>query len=200
MERPDGWDYVGLGSRRRSLPLPSIGGAAQLANAATALAVLEAAEPGLLVPDEAVCAGLANARLDGRFQVVGERPQWVLDVAHNPDAARVLAEGLAALRRADRTIAVCGILADKDVEGIAAPLGDAVDAWIAAGLRGPRAQPVQALAARLQAVTGSAVTTAVDVAAACDAARGMARPGDRIVVFGSFQTVGPALQWLGIPA
>lgn len=200
VERPDGWDYVGLGSRRRGLPLPGIVGAAQLANAATALAVLESAEPGVLVPDEAVCAGLAQARLAGRFQVVGEKPEWVLDVAHNPDAARVLADGLAARRQPDRTIAVCGILADKDVEGIAAALGGVVNVWIAAGLHGPRAQSPQVLAARLQAVTAATVTPAADVAAGCDAARRIARPGDRVVVFGSFQTVGPALAWLGLPA
>lgn len=200
VERPDGWDYIGLGSRRGGLPLPALGGAAQLANAATALAVLEAAEPGLLVPDEAVRAGLIRARLAGRFQVFGTDPEWVLDVAHNPDAARVLAEGLAARRPARRTIAVCGILADKDVEGIAAALGAAVDTWIAAGLQGPRAQAPAALAARLHAATGAAVTVAADVVSACEAARGMARAGDRIVVFGSFQTVGPALSWLDLPA
>ena len=199
VERPDGWDYVGLGSRRGSLPLPAIDGAAQLANAATALAVLEAAEPGLLVPDEAVRVGLATARLAGRFQVVDGDPQWVLDVAHNPDAARVLAEGLAARRAAGRTIAVCGILADKDVPGIATALSAAVDIWIAAGLQGARAQVPQDLATRLQAATGASVTTAADVVSACEAARDMARPGDRIVVFGSFQTVGPALTWLGLP-
>ncbi len=200
VERPDGWDYVGLGSRRGGLPLPALGGSAQLANAATALAVLQAAEPGVLVPDEAVRTGLTGARLAGRFQVVGERPEWVLDVAHNPDAARVLAVGLAARRRADRTIAVCGILADKDVEGIAVALAGSVDTWIAAALHGPRAQAPQALAARLQAVTGATATPAAGVAEACDQARGMAGPGDRIVVFGSFQTVGPALTWLGVPA
>ena len=117
VERADGWDYVGFGSRRRELPLPALAGAAQLGNAAVALALLEAVEPRLLVPDEAVRAGLAGAWLPGRFQVVPGSPEWILDVAHNPHAAHSLAESLDSRPCAGRTVAVCGILGDKDIEG-----------------------------------------------------------------------------------
>jgi len=123
VERADGWDYVGFGSRRRELPLPALAGASQLGNAAAALAVLESVEPALLVPDEAVRTGLRTVRLAGRFQVIPGQPEWILDVAHNAEAAASLAASLAARPHAGRTVAVCGILADKDVEAIVAAAG-----------------------------------------------------------------------------
>lgn len=200
VERGDGWDYVGFGSRRRELPLPALPGSSQLGNAAVALALLEAVEPRLLVPDEAVRAGLAGARLPGRFQVLPGRPEWILDVAHNPDAGRSLAASLAARLCRGRTIAVCGVLADKDAAGIAAALVGVVDRWIAVGLEGPRALPPADLARRLAAGGAHPVVTAPDVAAGIKLARRESAPEDRIVVFGSFLAVGPALVALGAAA
>jgi len=197
VERVDGWDYIGFGSRRRELPLPALTGARQLENAATALAVLEAAEPGVLIPDQAVRAGLPRVRLPGRFQVLVGDPEWVLDVAHNPEAAAALAASLAARPRRGRTIAVCGILADKDVEAIVRPLAGRVGRWIAVGLSGPRALPAAELAARIAAASAESVDVAADVAVGCRRARALAAPADRILVFGSFLTVGPALAELG---
>ncbi|HET8691004.1 MAG TPA: bifunctional tetrahydrofolate synthase/dihydrofolate synthase [Steroidobacteraceae bacterium] len=197
VERADGWDYVGFGSRRRELPLPALQGASQLGNAAVALAVLEAVEPRLLVPDEAVRAGLAGVRLPGRFHVLPGAPEWILDVAHNPDAARSLAASLEARPCGGRTIALCGILADKDAAPIAAALADVVDRWIVAGLEGPRALPPAELAYRLSAGGAREVVTAPDIAAGIERARRESAPEDRIVVFGSFLAVGPALRALG---
>ena len=197
VERADGWDYVGLGSRRRELPLPAIAGASQLGNAAVAVAMLEATEPKLLVPDAAVSAGLATARLPGRFQVIAGEPEWILDVAHNAQAAQSLAASLAARPGRGRTIAVCGILGDKDVEAIVAALAPQVGRWIAVGLEGPRALASAELARRIERACGDSVLATANVAAGMAAARSEARPGDRVVVFGSFLTVGPALAWLG---
>jgi dihydrofolate synthase/folylpolyglutamate synthase len=200
VERADGWDYIGVGSRRRELPLPGIGGSTQLANAATALAVLEGAEPAVLVPDEAVRAGLRQVRLAGRFQVIDGDPEWILDVAHNPEAARALAASLAARPVRGHTVAVCGILADKDIEDIVKSLADGIQQWIAVGLAGPRALTAAELARRIAAVAGKAVDEADDVAAGLRQARSAARAGDRVLVFGSFLTVGPALGLLGVSA
>jgi dihydrofolate synthase/folylpolyglutamate synthase len=193
VERGDGWDYVGFGSRRRELPLPALAGSSQLTNAAVALAMLEASEPRLLVPDEAVRTGLSTVRLPGRFQVLAGDPEWILDVAHNPDAARSLAASRAARACRGRTLAVCGILADKDVPGIARALAGEVGRWIAVGLEGPRALAPDALARRLESGGARAVTSEPDVASGIEAAQRECRPGDRVVVFGSFLTVGPAL-------
>jgi dihydrofolate synthase/folylpolyglutamate synthase len=200
VERGDGWDYVGFGSRRRELPLPALCGSSQLGNAAVALAMLEAVEPRLLVPDEAVRAGLSRVSLPGRFQVIPGEPEWILDVAHNPDAARSLAASLAARPSAGRTIAVCGILGDKDVAGIVEAMAGEVESWIAVGLEGPRALAVAELARRIESGGAASVVAAADVAAGLSAARAASRKGDRVVVFGSFLTVGPALALLGAAA
>ncbi len=193
VERSDGWDYVGFGSRRRELPLPALTGASQLGNAAVALAVLESVEPALLVPDEAVRTGLVSVRLPGRFQVLPGPPEWLLDVAHNAEAAESLGASLAARAHAARTIAVCGILADKDVEAIVAALSPQVQRWIAVGLEGPRALPPAELARRIGQAGAASVVAVADVAAGLAQARVECRPGDRVLVFGSFLTVGPAL-------
>jgi dihydrofolate synthase/folylpolyglutamate synthase len=198
VERPDGWDYFSTRARRPNLPLPALRGPVQLGNAATALAMLEAAEPALLVPDDAVRAGLAQVRLAGRFQVVAGPPEWILDVAHNADAARVLAAALAAEPAGGRTRAVCGILGDKDIGAIGAALSGVVDEWIAVRLDGPRALPESELAARLSPAVGRPVGQAPSVAAGCATALARSQPGERIVVFGSFLTVGAALDWLDL--
>jgi dihydrofolate synthase/folylpolyglutamate synthase len=198
VERADGWDYVGFGSRRRELPLPGLAGSAQLGNAAIALALLEAVEPRLLVPDEAVRAGLAGVRLPGRFQVLAGSPEWILDVAHNPQAAEALAASLAARPCAGRTLAVCGILGDKDIDGIVAALHGRIDCWIVVGLDGARALPPAALAERISRAGAETVLAAADVGAGISAARAEMAPADRAIVFGSFLTVGPALALLGV--
>jgi dihydrofolate synthase/folylpolyglutamate synthase len=200
VERADGWDYVGFGSRRRELPLPALLGGMQLGNAATALAVLEAAEPAVLVPDEAVRAGLLAVQLPGRFQVVAGDPEWILDVAHNPDAARALSQALAARPHQGRTIAVCGILGDKDIDAIVRIMAGQVRRWIAVGLEGPRALPPEELARRIADAGGLHVTAAGDVVTGLREARALAGAGDRVLVFGSFLTVGPALGFLGVDA
>jgi dihydrofolate synthase/folylpolyglutamate synthase len=200
VERADGWDYIGVGSRRRELPLPGLAGSAQLANAVTALAVLEGAEPSVLVPDEAVRAGLTQVRLPGRFQVIVGEPEWILDVAHNPDAADALAASLRARPARGRTVAVCGILADKDIEGIVRPLAGCVERWIAVGLSGARTLPAAELARRMDAVTGRTAEVAVDVEDGLRVARALCAAGDRVLVFGTFLTVGPALASLGAEA
>jgi dihydrofolate synthase/folylpolyglutamate synthase len=198
VERADGWDYVGFGSRRRELPLPGLAGSAQLGNAAVALAMLEAVEPRLLVPDQAVRAGLVDVRLPGRFQVLPGAPEWILDVAHNREAAQALAASLAARPCAGRTLAVCGILGDKDIEGIVAALQGRLSRWIAVGLDGPRALPPAALATRIARAGAASVVAVADVGAGIAAARAEMKPEDRAVVFGSFLTVGPALERLGV--
>jgi len=200
VERADGWDYVGFGSRRRELPLPALAGASQLGNAAAALAVLESVEPALLVPDEAVRTGLRTVRLAGRFQVIPGQPEWILDVAHNAEAAASLAASLAARPHAGRTVAVCGILADKDVEAIVAALAPQVSRWIAVGLDGPRALLPAELAHRIRRAGANSVVAVADVAAGLAQARVDCGPGDRAVVFGSFLAVGPALTALGADA
>jgi dihydrofolate synthase / folylpolyglutamate synthase len=190
------WDFdCGLVTLR-DLPTPALAGAPQLANAATALAAICVGGFELALDPGRVGRALRSVRVAGRFQVVPGDVEWVLDVAHNVPAAMVLATNLRQLPKR-RTIAVCGILADKDATGITAMLSADVDTWIPVALTGPRALSRDELARRLP--EGAAVDSHTGgVASACRRARELAQPGDRIVVFGSFLTVGPALEFLGI--
>jgi dihydrofolate synthase/folylpolyglutamate synthase len=172
----------------------------QFDNASAVLCALECLSARLPVTREAIETGLRNVTLPGRFQLVRrEAPvpvDWILDVAHNPAAAQALAGQLVSRPSGGRTIAVCGILGDKDIEGIATALRSSFDRWIIVGLPSARAVPVEALSERLAKMGAHIAKTAETVADGCEAARAMARAGDRIVVFGSFLTVGPALEWL----
>ena len=127
-------------------------------------------------------------------------PEWILDVAHNADAAQALAGSLAAKPVRGATVAVCGILADKDVASIVRSLSGCVGRWIAVGLPGPRALSVDRLARSIAAAGGTPVTIAADVEDGCRQAATAAARGDRVLVFGSFLTVGPALTHLGLAA
>jgi dihydrofolate synthase/folylpolyglutamate synthase len=118
-------------------------------------------------------------------------------VAHNEPAAAVLAAELAARPARGRTIAVLGMLADKDAAAVVQQLRAHVQSWVLCSIGEPRGLSAAQLQARLD--PGLAVVAqAPDVAAGCARAAALAQPGDRVLVCGSFHTVGPALQWLGL--
>jgi dihydrofolate synthase/folylpolyglutamate synthase len=192
-----GWDYRGSRWNLPDLPSPALLGEAQFTNAATALAALEELAARLPVPAQAIVRGLSTVSLVARFQVIETAgPTWILDVAHNPDAAGVLADNLRALPAAGRTLAVCGILADKDAAAVAARLDGRIDEWWLTATAGARGTSGAALAQRMSPNIAAPIHLAADVPAACAAALAAAGARDRIVVFGSFHTVGPALDWL----
>lgn len=189
-----GWDFEFGEFALRGLPRPALAGVHQLGNAAAALAALRCA--GIELDHRNVSEALLGVRLEGRFQRVPVDSEqgtveWIFDVAHNVPAASGLAANLRALPRV-RTIAVCGILGDKDIDGITAVLGAEIDAWILIALDGPRAVPPAELERRLPR-GATTLAHAPDVAEGCRLAREAARPGERVLVFGSFLTVGPAL-------
>jgi len=188
------WTYRGPRLTWPALPLPAMAGAYQLRNAAGALAVLEALHKRLPVSEPAIRQGLSAARVPGRFQCIAQAPEVILDVAHNPEAARALAATLHEQPAAGRTLAVVGMLADKDAAGVFAALSGEIDAWWACTPESPRAQDATALAAILRRqVKGDTVSVQPDVNTALTEARGAAREGDRILVFGSFYTVAAVL-------
>jgi len=199
-ENPDGsWDYRDAAGSMQGLPGPGLDGIAQVGNAAASLAALRALGQRLPLTRSAIERGLQRASLPGRFQRIAASAgfEWVLDVAHNAASARVMAANLKRFRAAGRTIAVCGMLADKDVESVVQILRDSVDTWIAASTDGPRALEDVALAARAVA-SGVVMSPGGTVPEALQHAAALAAPGDRVVVFGSFHTVGPALEHLGL--
>jgi len=190
------WSYGGRGQRRNSLAYPALRGANQLLNAAAALAALEVLRMQLPCGAQEVRAGLAMVELPGRFQVLPGRPTQVLDVAHNPHAAAALAHNLGNMGFHRYTYAVFGIMEDKDIDAVIAPLRDIVDHWCVTALPSPRSSDPRQVAQKLAALApagakeGDFSVTAFDTPA--DAyANAVSRAGenDRIVVFGSFYTV-----------
>jgi len=186
------WTYWGPRGRRPGLAHPALRGQIQLRNASAALCALDALELPLAMQE--VRRGLAEVTLAGRFQVLPGRPQVILDVAHNVEAARNLAENLAASGFAPETIAVCGMLRDKDVAGVLRTLAPRITRWHFASLPGARGASAADLAGHLQAATPMEKHDSVKSALA--SARERAGEGDKIVVFGSFLTVGEAMAWL----
>lgn len=192
------WDYSSAMCTLPGLPAPALAGAIQYRNAASALTALQLLALPRACDAARVAQGLGAISLPGRFQIVPGEVEWILDVAHNEAAARQLATALAAREPAGRTIAVVGILADKDAAAIVAALDALIDHWVLAGIdTEPRGVTAQALQGRLPALRGT-VELSANVVEACAQARARARAGDRVVVFGSFHMVGPALAWLGL--
>lgn len=182
---------------KRSLAYPGLRGVTQLRNAAVALAALDALGERLPVPMQAMRTGLIATELPGRFQVIPGKPAIVLDVGHNPQAIEVLADNLASMGFFDRTHAVVGMLADKDIRGALQPLRDKVDFWHAATLGGPRGVGAESLAAVIStARLGGEVICHDSPRVAMQAAKGQAAESDRIIIFGSFLTVAGALEAL----
>ncbi|WP_425477348.1 bifunctional tetrahydrofolate synthase/dihydrofolate synthase [Lysobacter capsici] len=189
------WREVGY---RVELPAPALAAPAQRRNAAVAIAALRALRPS---PTRLQFAeGVAAARVPGRLQRF-ERDgiEIVVDVGHNPQAARELAAWLRASPTTGRVRAVFAALGDKDVVGVVEALAEQVDDWYLAGLAdsGPRGIGVDAFAERLRGSAADEGQRHADVATALRAARAQAGEGDRILVFGSFHTAAAALEWLG---
>jgi dihydrofolate synthase/folylpolyglutamate synthase len=189
------WSYRGPGGSRYGLPIPALRGAYQLANAATALAATDAARERLPVSAGAVRGGLVGVELAGRFQVLPGRPTTVLDVAHNPQAARAFAATLGDMGFHPRTIAVFAMLADKDIDGVVAAVAPRVDAWFVAPLPGPRGASAVRIAHAIEdaGVSAQSIHPFGDVQQAFAAAQERANEADRIAAFGSFLTVAAVL-------
>jgi dihydrofolate synthase/folylpolyglutamate synthase len=194
----DGWRWREPGYAI-DLPEPAMHAPAQRANAAAAIAALRALD--LEIADAAIIEGVRTTRLPARLQTfVRDGVEIVIDVAHNPQAARQLAEWLAAHPVIGTTVAVFSALGDKDLEGIVAPLIERIARWWLCGLHDtPRGLAGEALAERLRsALDGREVDVLPDVELALRAARASAVAGDRILVFGSFHTAADALRALGV--
>ncbi len=190
-ERAEGqWSYIGPAGRRVALAHPALRGTIQLRNASAALCALDTLRDRLPLAMQDVRRGLAEVVLPGRFQVLPGRPQVILDVGHNPEAARVLADNLAASGFATHTTAVFGMLRDKDIAGVVSEMAPRVTHWHAATLPGPRGTTAEELRDALVKANVAAPIALFDTPAqAYAAAREQSGENDKIVVFGSFLTV-----------
>ena len=186
------WNWWGPGLTLQGLPPPALIGAFQLQNAAGVLMALRSLGGRLPVTLQAIHTGLRELHLSGRFQVLPGAIERIFDVAHNPHAAAGLAAALDARPCKGRTLAVCGMLADKDAAGVAVALMAQVQAWYLGGLDGDRGQSAQSLAQQM-ALPGAHQRIFPDLSAAYAAAWADARCGDRILVFGSFRAIAELL-------
>lgn len=188
----------------KPLSAPGIEGSIQKWNASLVLAAVQLLSLRLPVTQQAINAGLVNTKTSGRFQRVvpkNSSAEWILDVAHNPMSALVLAQHLYEDRtrcgatEKPTTLAIFGMLSDKDIDGTITALRDEVDEWIAVTLPGTRALTATQVAEHLRHSDVSVAAELNSIDKACDLA-GRRANIDRIVVCGSFHAVGPALAWL----
>ncbi|MHB1115605.1 bifunctional tetrahydrofolate synthase/dihydrofolate synthase [Sideroxydans sp.] len=188
------WDHFGKVGGRSALPYPALRGAFQLQNASAVLAALDVLKERMPVSMEAVRRGLVEVELAGRFQFIPGKPQWILDVAHNPHAARSLAKNLADLPPA-RTFAILAMLKDKDMAGVVRALDAQVDVWLVAGIDAPRgATSVELLQVMLGLSVRGEVVDCGSIENALNEASNRAGENDRIAALGSFYTVAEVMQ------
>ena len=192
------WHWRGRELSFEGLRFPGLPGQFQLRNAAGVLALLEVSGIASRLDQPAISEALAVTSLDGRLQRVERDRQWLLDVAHNPAAAQVLADVLSQSEFAGRTVAIIAMLDDKDVEGVVEPLIDHVDNWIAVTADSTRAIEAAELARRVANRSNQACLIAPSLDSAMTHARDVSSAGDRVLVTGSFYIVGPALDALGL--
>ncbi len=193
------WQYFGRSGRSLGgLAYPALRGACQLANAACAITALDCLRERLPVSAQDIRRGLAEVELAGRCQVLPGRPQIVLDVAHNPQAAAELAESLDSMGHARTTWAILGMMADKDLAGVVGALRGRVDRWLVCDLPGPRAASADALAAIIARVdAGKTAQRFASPSEALVVAQEKAGGDARILALGSFLTVADVMRSLG---
>ena len=191
------WRWRGRRAMLEGLAMPSLFGSVQLRNASAVLAACEAMQFDKLLAPDTIDRALGRIEVPGRFQWVEKgRRRWLLDVAHNPDAARVLGDSLAQLAHPGPVTAIIGVLADKDAAGIIDALRPRVARWVAVTPDNPRAIPARELAS---IVANRSDKPCLVIETPGDALRHLGAHADDhalLLVTGSFYTVGPALQWL----
>ncbi|MDP2830026.1 MAG: bifunctional tetrahydrofolate synthase/dihydrofolate synthase [Sulfuricellaceae bacterium] len=200
VEKEDGrqWRYWSRNGWRFSLPIPRLRGDYQLDNASGCIAALESLKTRLPVSPDNIRSGLLAAHVPGRFQVltnqVAGRPLAILDVAHNPHAARALASNLHQMATAGKKIAVFAMLADKDISGVIEAMRAEVDLWLVAPIMQPRGADAALLRDCLRHAGVMEVQVFPDIKSAWARACQIAGDGDRIAAFGSFHTVAEVMQ------
>lgn len=194
------WSWAGRNRRYNGLAYPALRGANQLLNASGVLAALESLRERLPINAQAIRMGLASVELPGRFQIIPGQPTLVLDVAHNPHSVATLTVNLDQMGFYPRTHAVFGAMRDKDIRGMLSRMARVVDAWHFCDLPTTRAATAEEIEAvhRQLALTGPGEDVPVQVhkgpAEALRRALAGADPADRIIIFGSFYTVGGVLK------
>ena len=186
----DSFDFLIDSTFVMNLPLPKLQGDFQLANATNALMAVKAMEDKLPLTEISIQKGITLTLLPGRFQEVKKMPSLILDVAHNPQAARSLSHNLKTHVVPGKTIAVFSILKDKDIFGVINELNLDIDDWFIAEIQNERAASIETISNTIQKINPSAhIETFKNIQEAYQFASKEVRRNDRIIVFGSFFTV-----------
>lgn len=189
-KQPQGWDWVSIEKRINDLPLPALAGDVQIDNAAAAIAGLRQLSGRLPVDRWAITRGLRSARLPGHMERLHvDGVEWLFDVAHNEDSARVLAETLRSEPLAGQVIAVFAAMKRKALPGILDAMHGVIDQWLLPELADEQAQPPNVIARALEQRRGSGSVKVGSLTETLERLRRRARPADRVVVFGSYRTV-----------
>ena len=192
---PNSWQYWSAQGKRSGLPMPALRGHYQLSNASACIVALEQLRERIPVEASAIRSGLLNVELPGRFQVLPGRPTVVLDVAHNPQAARSSVENLDAMGPYAKTYAVFSMLKDKDIRGVIDTVKHRIDHWLIAPITETRGTDTTRLKSDLEnAAVPATISVFGSVAAAYTSACKQAGENDRIIVFGSFLTVADVMR------
>ena len=186
----DSFDFLIDSTFVMNLPLPKLQGDFQLANATNALMAVKAMEDKLPLTEISIQKGITLTLLPGRFQEVKKMPSLILDVAHNPQAARSLSHNLKTHVVPGKTIAVFSILKDKDIFGVINVLNLDIDDWFIAEIQNERAASIETISNTIQKINPSAHIEAFkNIQEAYQFASKEVTRNDRIIVFGSFFTV-----------
>ncbi|UCC13679.1 MAG: bifunctional tetrahydrofolate synthase/dihydrofolate synthase [Gammaproteobacteria bacterium] len=193
----DVWHLSGVVGGIDSLPYGSLRGVL-IRNAGCALQALALIDSDMLASEAGVRRAIHQLELPGRMQIVPGDVEWIVDLAHNPEGAGALAAILASRTSAGTSRAVFGMLADKDIGGVVKELASVVDEWFLSGIQDGRGASVDEVAAQVAAAGGRRIEACDTVEQACRRAASASTVGDRVIAFGSFHIVGPALEWLAV--
>ena len=196
-QHPDVWHLSGIDGGIESLPYGPLRGVL-VRNAGCALQALALTGSGTLGSETQVRRAIDQLELPGRMQIIAGEVEWVVDLAHNPEGAAALATTVSQRPAAGSCRAVFGMLADKDIGGVVKELAPLVDQWYLTGIQDGRGASVDEMAAQVAAAGGRGIEVCQTVEQACQRACSESTAGDRVIAFGSFHIVGPALEWLAV--
>ena len=194
-----GWCWKSVNKTLSKLPFPGLKGDPQFNNLAGVLMCLTALQNRLPVTDEIIYRALPEIHLMGRFQVLKGKPVTILDVSHNPDSTALLAENLGQQSVTGKTYAIVAMLKDKDISESLSNVFPCIDYWNVSGLSVSRGEKPEVLKAALEEINPlSHCQIFADVNQAWEHVYKVARENDRVVVFGSFHTVGAIIERLSL--
>jgi len=183
------WLWKGF-DKTFTLPSPALAGEFQLNNTATVIAGLNTVKSFLPVDINNIKQGLKKTSLVGRLQTIHQAPEWLIDVAHNPHAAKQLAKYLYSNPVTGKTTALFSILKDKDIGQVISIMDSSIDEWHIVELEGSRSTKIDELEKAISKQNpNKTIITHQSFLVACKSLKSTSNLQDRVVAFGSFLVV-----------